>query len=110
MKSIKLIFTLIVLFSSSMSLANSGASENISAASKHSVLSVSHGVKASGQVVSGVVAVPLIIVGQVGSVSLEAGESLMKNAIGSDELVITELTITADPAPQSVMQNTVDEK
>ena len=110
MKSIKLTIILIVLFSSSMSLANSGASENISAASKHSVLSVSHGVKASGQVVSGVIAVPLIIVGQIGSVSLEAGESLMKNDTGSEELMITELTITADPAPQSVMQNTVDEK
>jgi hypothetical protein len=110
MKSFKLVFTLITVFSSTIAIANSGASTNLSAASKHSVLTVSHGVKASGQVVSGVVAVPLLIVGQVGSASLATGESLMDHAVGTEPLTVTEMTITADPAPQSVLQKDDKEK
>ena len=110
MKSFKLVFTLITAFSSTIVLANSGASTNLSAASKHSVLAVSHGVKASGQVVSGVVAVPLLVVGQIGSASLATGESLMNHATGTEPLTVTEMTITADPAPNVVMEDNTEEK
>lgn len=110
MKSIKLALTLFIALSPTMSFANSGASENISAASKHSVLSISHGVNASGQVVSGVVAVPLLVLGNLGSASMASGESLMNHAIGTEALTVTELTITADPAPQIVMEINVGEK
>lgn len=110
MKSIKLVITLFTVSSSTVSLAISGASENISAASKHSVLSISHGVNASGQIVSGVVAVPLLVVGHIGSISMVSGEALMKNAIGSEVLTVTDITITADPAPHIAMENNEEEK
>jgi len=110
MKSKKLILALVISLSSTISYANSGASKNMSAASKHSVLATTHGIKASGQVASGVVAVPLVFVGQVGAASLATGESLMNYAVGTEPLTVSEITITADPAPHKEMQINAEEE
>jgi uncharacterized membrane protein len=110
MPSNKFFLATILTLTSCVSLANSGASQNLSAASKHSVLSVTHGIKASGQVVSGVVAVPLLVVGQVGSASLATGEALMDHAVASEPLTVTEMTITADPTPAKTMQKALPKK
>lgn len=83
--------------------ANSGASNNISAAGKHSALAASHATKASVQVASAVVAMPLLVVGAIGTVSLEAGTALVNKAVMNESLEITCKTITIAPSPQQVM-------
>lgn len=89
--------------------ANSGLSDNASAASKHSALAASHATVATAQVGSAVVAVPLVVVGKVGTASLHAGEKLMNNATGSQSLEITDKTITAGPSPKNMMKKTKNE-
>jgi len=83
-----------------------GASENASTASKHTLLAGKHSMKATGQIASGVVAVPLIVVGSVGAVTLSAGASLMESAKGatSEPLEISDVVITADRSPAEVMK------
>lgn len=97
-----------ILFASlSTSVFAKGPSENGSAASKHSVLAVGHATASGAQVASAVVAVPLIVVGSVGSVALAAGESLLDNVSAaqpkvvdkSKPLEITEITITVERNP-----------
>lgn len=106
MKALKLV-TLISVLALTISTAHAkGPSENASTASKHSVLAGSHGLKASGQVASGVIAVPLLAVGSVGALSTSAGSALVDVATGSSEqkLEITDKTITADRSPAEVMK------
>lgn len=87
-----------------------GASENMSAASKHSMLAAGHATASVGQVASGVVAVPLLAVGSVGAVSLVAADSLLNVASGvseknmkNSELEISDVTITVDRSPAETM-------
>ena len=82
-----------------------GSSKNASKASKHSVLAIAHGTAFSAKVASGVIAVPLLVVGSVGIASAQAGTALMKNAVENAPLVITEITVTADPAPEVIMKS-----
>lgn len=106
MKAIKLI-TLTSMLALTISTAHAkGPSENASTASKHSVLAGSHGLKASGQIASGVIAVPLLAVGSVGALSMNAGSTLIDVATGSDnkKLEVTDKTITADRSPAEVMK------
>lgn len=86
------------------SFANSGASQNASAASKHSALAASHGTVASAKLGSAVIATPLIVVGAIGNVSLQAGNSLMNNAVSTTPLEVTDKTITAAPSPAQIMK------
>ncbi|MBU3001840.1 hypothetical protein [Paraglaciecola arctica] len=87
-----------------------GSSHHSGQASKHSVLAVGHGALSTAKVASAVVAVPLVV---TGSLALKAGAaSVQTGAIFADSanthtrhrsLVITETTITADPAPDQVI-------
>lgn len=86
------------------SYADSGVSQNASAASKHSALAASHGTVASAKLGSAVVATPLIVVGAIGNVALQAGNALMKNAVATTPLEITEKTITTAPSPAQIMK------
>lgn len=92
--------------------AESGASHHSGQASKHSALALSHTVAGSAKVASAVTAAPIIVAGGVsqaaGSVVLELGKGLSKASHASDSissqqgdkaLTITEITITADQAP-----------
>jgi len=98
----KILITTFAVMSLQVS-ANSGASQNTSAASKHSALAVAHGSKASTQVASAVIATPLLVVGAVGHVSLKAGTALMEHAVTNEPLEITPKTITVAPSPKQVM-------
>ena len=84
-----------------------GASHHSGQASKHSVLASTHTLASTAEVASAVVATPLIVAGGVslvaGSVVLEAGSSVAKSHAHHGPLVITEKTVTADPAPNQVI-------
>lgn len=82
------------------------STQHASKASKHSALAVKHGAISSAKVASGVVAVPLIVVGSAGVASAAAGSALMANAVDQGPLTITEITITTDPSPKAVMKIT----
>lgn len=79
------------------SVGNAGASLN------HSGKAIKHAAIASGQVVSGAAAVPLIVVGEVGKASGKAGEALMNVATDSEPLEVTDINLTAEAAPAVVM-------
>jgi len=85
------------------------SAHHTSQAGKHSALAVSHGAASTAKVASAVVAVPLIAAGSVmqgtGALSGSAGNALMANAKNKGELKVTEITITADAAPQDVMRS-----
>ena len=88
------------------------SAHHTSQAGKHSALAVSHGAASTAKVASAVVAVPLIAVGSVmqgaGTLTGSAGKALMANAKHKGELTVTELTITADAAPLTVMKTHVN--
>lgn len=103
-KILLITFTMAMTSTSLPSFADSGASQNASAASKHSALAASHGTVASAKLGSAVIAIPLVVVGAIGTVSLQAGNSLMENAISTTPLEITDKTITAAPSPAQMMK------
>ncbi len=76
---------------------------NTSTALKYSGQAIKHGAIASGQLVSGAVAVPLVVVGEAGKLSGKAGETLMNIATDSEPLEISDTSITAAPSPADVM-------
>ena len=104
MKTLNKVLLILLTTTSLQSFADSGASQNASAASKHSALAASHGTVASAKLGSAVLATPLIILGAIGNVSLKAGNALMENALSTTPLEITEKTITAAPSPAQMMK------
>lgn len=105
--TIALAFTLSI---SSVAAQAQDSVQHSGQASKHSVLAVGHGAVSTAKVASAVVAVPLIV---TGSVALSAGAAILKTGASIADstskhhhhgpLVITETTITADPAPNKVI-------
>lgn len=107
------------------------SAHHASKAGKHSALAVSAGAASTGKVASAVVAAPVFVVGGAmigtgvgsaavgsedvgskvatsGAASIGAAAHVIDNINHTDELVISEVIITSDPAPQAVMQkNTV---
>lgn len=83
-----------------LALPAQAASDNASEAARHSALAAGHSVVAGSQVVSGAVAVPLVIVGGIGTVSAEAGEALLEHALTPQPLEISDEHVIADPAPR----------
>lgn len=104
MKTFNKLLLITLAMTSLPSFANSGASQNASAASKHSALSAYHGTAASVKLGSAVLATPLIFVGMIGKASLEVGSALMENAVAPVPLEITDKTITAAPSPLQIMK------
>jgi hypothetical protein len=103
MKTLNKVLFITLTITSMNSFANSGASNNASTASKHSALALSHGLVATAQLGSAVIATPLLIVGSIGHISMEAGKSLMENATGKQPLTITDKTIVTAPSPKQIM-------
>ncbi|TLU66651.1 hypothetical protein FE810_03815 [Thalassotalea litorea] len=111
MKTLVMISTTLLALVSGSVCAAPGVSEHSAQAGKHSALAVSNAGTASGKAVSGVVAVPLTALGAVGNASGRAGDALMENALTTQPLLITELTVTSspvvktepDPAPNVVI-------
>lgn len=83
---------------------------NAAASVKHSGKAIKHGAVASGQLVSGAVAVPLVVVGEIGKASGKAGEALMDVATDKQPLEISDENITAEPAPAVVMASPAVQK
>jgi hypothetical protein len=102
MNLFKVTIITILLFSASNVFAT-GSAKSASQASKHAALSLAHGAVFSTKIVAGVVAVPLIVVGSLGAASKSAGSALLTHATEETPLTISEVTITADPAPQVIM-------
>ncbi|MGJ8681438.1 hypothetical protein [Paraglaciecola sp.] len=89
-----------------------GSIQHSGKAIKHSTLAVGHGIASTAKTASAVVAVPLIVGGSVavvaGTTSVKAGASLVDSTKSQHKhthapLVITETTITADPAPDQII-------
>ena len=84
-----------------------GASQHFSNALANSLEAIAQGTVAGLKLVSGAIAVPLMISGEIGRVSGQAGDELWQEAntpIGSP-LVITDDVITAGPAPADAMRS-----
>ncbi|MGJ8693077.1 MAG: hypothetical protein ACSHW0_11415 [Thalassotalea sp.] len=73
---------------------------------KHSTLAAGHSVVTTAKVASVAVAIPLVVVGSAGIASVAAADSLDKKMHRHTPIEITEITITADPAPNKVMITT----
>jgi hypothetical protein len=105
--TIALVFTLCI---TSVAAQATDSVQHSGQASKHSVLAVGHGAMSTTKVASAVVAVPLVVAGSLavsaGTASLKAGKYIANSASNHHHhgpLVITETTITADPAPNKII-------
>ncbi|MDO6747619.1 hypothetical protein [Gilvimarinus sp. 1_MG-2023] len=76
------------------------ASDNASQAIKHSGLAAGHSAVAGAKVVSGAVATPMIVVGEVGKAAGKAGDVMMDFALEDAPLEVSDKVIIADPAPR----------
>ena len=107
MKSITLKLTVFALMIfGSMNVTAAGPSHHLSEASKNSAQAITHLPIAGVKLVSGVVAVPLIIVGEIGNISGQAGTALWEEAnrpIG-EPLQITDEVITSGKSPEDAMK------
>lgn len=110
----KIILSGLIVVSCYSSLAFSENSiRHASNASKHSILTVSHGVAGSAKVVSAVVAIPLVIaastaeVSKISSQNLSSGESPQNR---TQVLVLTDKVVTADPSPRNFLQKLKNEQ
>lgn len=91
-----------------------GSVNHLSAAAGHSSEALAHGVVGTAKLASGVVAVPLLVVGAVGAASTQTGAALMDEAAGTrdgvahaqmgEPLPITDETITAGPSPAQALR------
>ena len=77
---------------------------------KHSTLAAGHSVVTTAKVASVAVAVPLVVVGSTGVASVATATAIDKKMQKTKPIEITEITITADPAPNKVMVTTTVEK
>ena len=96
----------------SMPALAGGASQHFSNAIANSLEAIAQGTVAGFKLVSGAIAVPLMISGEIGRVSGQAGEELWQEAntpIGTP-LVITDDVITAGPSPAEAMKSSPQEQ
>lgn len=103
---IKLAAVTSMLFGSASAIA-AGPSQHMSQASGHSVQAIAQTSVAGVKIVSGVVAVPLMLVGEVGQASGQAGHALWDSAnqpIG-EPLAITDEIITSTVSPEQAMKS-----
>ncbi len=78
-----------------------GSPQHFSDSLDHSAQSLGHLTVAGLKLVSGAVAVPLMMTGEIGKASGEIGESLWEEA--NTPLPITEEVVTAGPTPADAM-------
>ncbi|MFW5426312.1 MAG: hypothetical protein ACKE8G_07425 [Methylophagaceae bacterium] len=104
-KIIKLVAISSMLFGSASAMA-AGSLQHLSQASAHSAQAIAQTSVAGVKIVSGVVALPLMLAGEVGNVSGQAGHALWDSAnqpIG-EPLAITDEIITSTVSPDQAMQ------
>ncbi|MDO6693626.1 hypothetical protein Q4574_10045 [Aliiglaciecola sp. 3_MG-2023] len=109
---------IIILSTSSLNALAEGSVHHSGQASKHTALAASEGLASTAKVASVVMVTPVIVAGSVslvaGSAVVEAGDALSDGLMSSHSashehhhqqtLIITEHTITADPAPNQVIK------
>lgn len=111
MKKLFLAIAAIIAFTSSTNVIASGnhsgqALKETGKSGSHASASVGHSVAGSGQVTSAASAMPLAVVGSVGTVSKTVSNELMEAAtapIGTP-LEITEESISAGPPPSEALK------
>ncbi len=86
------------------------ASRNAGQASGAASKSAVHSVAASAQIASAIIAVPLVAIGAVGSVSTHVGEELWDAATSdfSAPLEISDEIVTAGPSPEKAVMKSQD--
>ncbi len=89
------------LLSLSMPVFAGGSTQHFSDSLDHSAQALAHSTVAGFKLVSGAVAIPLMIGGEIGKASGEIGESLWEEA--NTPLPITEEVITVGPTPAEAM-------
>ena len=89
------------LFCASTAATAGGSLQHLGESLNHSAQAVAHSTAAGVKIVSGVVSIPLMAVGEVGKVSGEIGEELWNEA--NTTLPISETVLTANPSPKQVM-------
>lgn len=101
------VFGFAILSLSSVNVSAAGSLQHLSQASVNSAQAIGHSAVAGVKIVSGVVAIPLTVAGEVGNVSGEAGKVLWEqtNRPIGEPLEITDAVITAGPSPEDVMQS-----
>lgn len=77
------------------------STQHAAAASGHAASAATHGAVASGQVVTGAVALPLKAVGAVGKAADKAGDTLLDATGDSKPLHVSDETVSAGPAPKA---------
>ncbi|MFT6268658.1 MAG: hypothetical protein ACJAVV_001473 [Alphaproteobacteria bacterium] len=123
MKTLSTLFTRTLLLTSfaasaflitTPAMAEGGSVNHSGQASKHAVLALGHGARSSAKVASAVVAAPIMVAGGLslaaGSTALLLGDSLASSGQHvsahthtDGPLDITDMVITADPAPNQVI-------
>jgi hypothetical protein len=94
----------IILFSA-VNVSAEGSLHHSTEASVHTSKALGHAIMSGVKVVSGVVAIPLKIVGEIGMVSGEAGDALWEEANGTigESLELSDAVITAGPSPDKMI-------
>jgi hypothetical protein len=98
---IRTISSAVILLSFSMPVLAGGSAQHLSDSLNHSLQALAHSTAAGFKLVSGVVAIPLMVSGEIGKASGEIGEALWEEA--NTPLPITEEVITAGPTPAEAM-------
>ena len=99
--SVKLALAGLLACTISANAAAGGAVRDSGSASRHSVQAVGHSVAAVGKTALTVTALPFLLVGEVGGLSGQAGESMMEAA--GTPLPIGDEHATAGPSPDQLI-------
>ena len=107
MKTANLVLAVVISsFTVSAPVYAGGSAEHFSESLGHSVQAIGHSTVAGFKLVSGSVAIPLVIVGEIGKASGEAGEALWEEA--NTSLPLTEKVLTVGPSPADAMASEGD--
>ncbi len=105
-----LLLTTSILISSGVSAEGSmqhfgESAQHLKQSTVHTAGSIGNGVVGSAKLVSGIAALPFKAVGSVTAASNAVGDMLWDNATGTEELELTDKTVTAGPAPMVAVNN-----
>ncbi len=98
---IRIIGSAATLLSLSMPVFAGGSAQHFSDSLNHSAQALAHSTVAGLKLISGAVAIPLMMSGEIGKASGEIGEALWEEA--NTPLPIAEEVITAGPTPAEAM-------
>lgn len=104
---IRTISSVAILLGLSLPACAGGSAQHFSDALDHSAQALAHSTAGGFKLVSGVVAIPLMISGEIGKTSGEIGEALWDES--NTPLPITEEVITAGPTPAEAMSEEENE-